>query len=189
MISPFEQLMGSTIAPSDINQNPFLATTTSPIRHHHQDQSLNPHLRQKSCAPTISLPRPLPPTTESSSSLISPLHKIMLMVHLDNCLYPKSMKIHDMMVIKIQQYFTKHLKISDEEANKLHQEYYQSYGLALEGLVRHHKIGTSPFEFLSSPLYPPLCVSPFVSLFIHTSFPRLRVGFLSYPLHVALVLG
>lgn len=51
------------------------------------------------------------------------------------------MKIQDMMVIKIQQYFTKHLKISDEEANELHQEYYKSYGLALEGLVRHHKIG------------------------------------------------
>jgi pyrimidine and pyridine-specific 5'-nucleotidase len=56
-------------------------------------------------------------------------------------LYPKSMKIHDMMVVKIQQYFKTHLKISDEEANKLHKDYYQSYGLALEGLVRHHRIG------------------------------------------------
>jgi pyrimidine 5'-nucleotidase len=46
-----------------------------------------------------------------------------------------------MMVIKIHQYFTKHLKISDEEAERLHQDYYKSYGLALEGLVRHHKIG------------------------------------------------
>jgi len=63
-------------------------------------------------------------------------------VHLDNCLYPKSMKIHDMMVVKIRQYFMKHLKITDEEAEKLHNEYYKSYGLALEGLVRHHKIGT-----------------------------------------------
>jgi pyrimidine and pyridine-specific 5'-nucleotidase len=54
------------------------------------------------------------------------------------------MKIHDMMVVKIQQYFTKHLKITDEEAHSLHQEYYKSYGLALEGLIRHHKIGTSP---------------------------------------------
>jgi pyrimidine 5'-nucleotidase len=53
------------------------------------------------------------------------------------------MKIHDMMVIKIHQYFTRHLQISDEDATKLHQEYYTSYGLALEGLVRHHKIGKS----------------------------------------------
>ena len=51
------------------------------------------------------------------------------------------MKIHDMMVVKIRHYFIKHLQISDEEANKLHHEYYKSYGLALEGLVRHHKIG------------------------------------------------
>lgn len=56
------------------------------------------------------------------------------------------MKIHDMMVDKIRQYFIKHLQISDEEANKLHNEYYRSYGLALEGLVRHHKIGNSPYE-------------------------------------------
>jgi pyrimidine and pyridine-specific 5'-nucleotidase len=54
------------------------------------------------------------------------------------------MKIHDMMVVKIHQYFTKHLQITDEEAETLHQEYYKSYGLALEGLVRHHKIGISP---------------------------------------------
>ena len=56
------------------------------------------------------------------------------------------MKIHDMMVVKIHQYFTKHLKISDDEARALHHEYYKNYGLALEGLVRHHKIGTSPLH-------------------------------------------
>jgi pyrimidine and pyridine-specific 5'-nucleotidase len=49
-----------------------------------------------------------------------------------------------MMVVKIHQYFTKHLKISDDEARALHHEYYKNYGLALEGLVRHHKIGTAP---------------------------------------------
>ena len=60
-----------------------------------------------------------------------------------------------MMVVKIQQYFTKHLKISDAEAKKLNKEYYQSYGLALEGLVTHHKIG------IPSPNPPcPQCVPP-----------------------------
>ena len=54
------------------------------------------------------------------------------------------MKIHDMMVVKIHQYFITHLQLTDEEAERLHQEYYQSYGLALEGLVRHHKIGMLP---------------------------------------------
>jgi pyrimidine and pyridine-specific 5'-nucleotidase len=53
------------------------------------------------------------------------------------------MKIHDMMQVKIHQYFTTHLALTDEEADKLHREYYKNYGLALEGLVRHHKIGKS----------------------------------------------
>ena len=30
--------------------------------------------------------------------------------------------------------------MSREDAYKLHQEYYKTYGLAIEGLVRHHKI-------------------------------------------------
>ena len=40
----------------------------------------------------------------------------------------------------IDQYFIKHLELSREDAFKLHQEYYTAYGLAIEGLVRHHKI-------------------------------------------------
>ena len=40
----------------------------------------------------------------------------------------------------IDQYFVKHLELSQEDANKLHMEYYKTYGLAIEGLVRHHKI-------------------------------------------------
>jgi pyrimidine and pyridine-specific 5'-nucleotidase len=45
----------------------------------------------------------------------------------------------------IDQYFMKHLELSREEAWKLHQEYYKNYGLAIEGLVRHHKI--DPIEY------------------------------------------
>jgi pyrimidine and pyridine-specific 5'-nucleotidase len=40
----------------------------------------------------------------------------------------------------IDQYFVKHLELSRDDAFKLHQEYYTAYGLAIEGLVRHHKI-------------------------------------------------
>lgn len=40
----------------------------------------------------------------------------------------------------IDEYFTKHLEIPFEEAVTLHQEYYKNYGLAIEGLMRHHKI-------------------------------------------------
>lgn len=59
---------------------------------------------------------------------------------IDNCLYERSTRIHDMMQEKIHQYFKRSLKLNDEEAHKLHVNYYRSYGLALEGLVRNHKV-------------------------------------------------
>lgn len=40
----------------------------------------------------------------------------------------------------IDEYFMKHLSLNQEDAFKLHQEYYKNYGLAIEGLVRHHRI-------------------------------------------------
>lgn len=45
----------------------------------------------------------------------------------------------------IDEYFMKHLELTQEDAFKLHQEYYKNYGLAIEGLVRHHKI--DPLEY------------------------------------------
>jgi pyrimidine and pyridine-specific 5'-nucleotidase len=45
----------------------------------------------------------------------------------------------------IDKYFETHLSLSKEDANKLHHEYYKTYGLAIEGLVRHHKI--DPLEY------------------------------------------
>ncbi|KJZ79941.1 hypothetical protein HIM_00655 [Hirsutella minnesotensis 3608] len=44
------------------------------------------------------------------------------------------------MVDLIDQYFVKHLDLPVEEASRLHREYYTNYGLAIEGLVRHHQI-------------------------------------------------
>ena len=64
-----------------------------------------------------------------------------LFVDLDNTLYPKSYKIHDMMSVKISEYFKNQFSLTHEEARNLHMKYYEQYGLALEGLVRHHKIG------------------------------------------------
>lgn len=45
----------------------------------------------------------------------------------------------------IDDYFVTHLSLSRSEANQLHTEYYKHYGLAIEGLVRHHKI--DPLEY------------------------------------------
>jgi pyrimidine and pyridine-specific 5'-nucleotidase len=40
----------------------------------------------------------------------------------------------------IDEYFRDHLSLPWEEAVRLHKEYYTTYGLAIEGLVRHHQI-------------------------------------------------
>jgi pyrimidine and pyridine-specific 5'-nucleotidase len=45
----------------------------------------------------------------------------------------------------IDAYFERHLNLSKEDANQLHLRYYKDYGLAIEGLVRHHKI--DPLEY------------------------------------------
>jgi pyrimidine and pyridine-specific 5'-nucleotidase len=45
----------------------------------------------------------------------------------------------------IDQYFVTHLSLSEEDAAALHQKYYKDYGLAIEGLVRHHTV--DPLDF------------------------------------------
>lgn len=45
----------------------------------------------------------------------------------------------------IDTYFATHLSLPWDDAVRLHKEYYQSYGLAIEGLVRHHQI--DPLEY------------------------------------------
>ncbi|KAK6461603.1 Haloacid dehalogenase-like hydrolase-domain-containing protein [Scheffersomyces coipomensis] len=59
---------------------------------------------------------------------------------IDNCLYKRSTQIHDLMQVKIHKYFKDNLQLDDEEAHKLHMNYYKTYGLAIEGLVRNHQV-------------------------------------------------
>lgn len=47
----------------------------------------------------------------------------------------------------IDKFFVKHLSLSVQDATMLHHKYYKEYGLAIEGLTRHHKI--DPLEFNS----------------------------------------
>src|SRR5690349_15019588 len=54
-------------------------------------------------------------------------------------------KVHDLMADLIDKYFAEHLSLPYEDAVRLHREYYQNYGLAIEGLVRHHQI--DPLEY------------------------------------------
>ncbi|PHH87479.1 hypothetical protein CDD83_8834 [Cordyceps sp. RAO-2017] len=63
-----------------------------------------------------------------------------LFFDIDNCLYSRSARVHDLMVDLIDEYFVKHLDLPSHEAARLHKDYYTNYGLAIEGLVRHHQI-------------------------------------------------
>jgi pyrimidine and pyridine-specific 5'-nucleotidase len=60
-------------------------------------------------------------------------------------LYPRSTKILHLMSHLIDKYFVTHLSLSEEDAAVLHQKYYKDYGLAIEGLVRHHTV--DPLDF------------------------------------------
>lgn len=59
---------------------------------------------------------------------------------IDNCLYPRSKRVHDLMGDLIDSYFERHLALSRPAAQGLHQRYYKDYGLAISGLVKHHEI-------------------------------------------------
>ncbi|CCG83358.1 Putative uncharacterized protein [Taphrina deformans PYCC 5710] len=59
---------------------------------------------------------------------------------LDNCLYSQKHGISQLMGEKIQDYFAKSLSLTTEDARQLHYRYYKDYGLALQGLIKHHQI-------------------------------------------------
>lgn len=59
---------------------------------------------------------------------------------IDNCLYKRSLAIHDLMQEYIHEYFKRTLQITDDEAHELQVKYYREYGLAIQGLVKFHKI-------------------------------------------------
>ncbi|KAJ5084013.1 hypothetical protein NUU61_008592 [Penicillium alfredii] len=48
-------------------------------------------------------------------------------------------------MLALDKFFVKHLALNSQDAHMLHQKYYKEYGLAIEGLTRHHKI--DPLEF------------------------------------------
>ncbi|KAL0941683.1 uncharacterized protein CTRU02_204446 [Colletotrichum truncatum] len=77
----------------------------------------------------------------------APAAKPVLFFDIDNCLYSRSHKIHHLMADLIDQYFITHLSLPAEEAKRLTHEYYTKYGLAIEGLVRHHQM--DPLDFNS----------------------------------------
>ncbi|KAF5628828.1 pyrimidine 5 nucleotidase [Fusarium sp. NRRL 52700] len=66
--------------------------------------------------------------------------KPVLFFDIDNCLYSRNDKVLEHMSKNIDDYFKKHLGLSPDDAERLHKDYSQQYGQAIEGLVRHHQI-------------------------------------------------
>lgn len=64
---------------------------------------------------------------------------------IDNTLYRKSTRIAELMTERIRAYFLS-LGLSSEEAERLHGRYYKEYGLAIRGLVMHHKIDALDYD-------------------------------------------
>jgi pyrimidine and pyridine-specific 5'-nucleotidase len=79
-------------------------------------------------------------------SIASPDDRAIFFFDIDNCLYQKSKKVHDHMALLINKFFINHLSITAEEAYVLHHRYYRDYGLAIEGLCRHHKVDALEFN-------------------------------------------
>ncbi|CCH61104.1 hypothetical protein TBLA_0E00430 [Henningerozyma blattae CBS 6284] len=65
---------------------------------------------------------------------------------IDNCLYKRSLNIHDLMYELILDYFQHHLELSREDARDLNANYYKNYGLAIRGLVKHHNINAIDYN-------------------------------------------
>lgn len=73
-------------------------------------------------------------------------NKRIFLFDIDNCLYERSTMIHDMMQVKIHDYFKNKLQLDDIQAHQLHTDYYKTYGLALEGLVRNHQVDAMDYN-------------------------------------------
>ncbi|GAV54628.1 hypothetical protein ZYGR_0AN00960 [Zygosaccharomyces rouxii] len=67
-------------------------------------------------------------------------HAKVFFFDIDNCLYHRSTKIHEIMQQSIRSYLMNELSIEEEEAETLNQGYYKEYGLAVRGLMMFHGI-------------------------------------------------
>lgn len=92
-------------------------------------------LMQETRLPCHFMPlRPIPTAIASD-----PKHPIFFF-DLDNTLYPKSSGIDQLMARRIELFFTEHLKLPIEESRVLGARFYQDYGLAIKGLIKHFAI-------------------------------------------------
>ena len=64
---------------------------------------------------------------------------------LDNTLYPPQIRLFDQIEIRMTAWVMRALKVSEQRANHLRQQYWQTYGTTLAGLMREHDIDPAPY--------------------------------------------
>ena len=67
---------------------------------------------------------------------------------LDNTLHDAESKIFPLVNTRMNEYISSYLDISIEDASKLRQSYWDTYGATLKGLIKHHNI--DPIDFLTT---------------------------------------
>jgi len=70
-----------------------------------------------------------------------------LIFDLDNTLYPAEKQLFGLIDVRINRYMTEVVGIPVPEVDALRRQYWQLYGVTLQGLIRHH--GVDPEEYLS----------------------------------------
>ncbi|MFN3943365.1 MAG: pyrimidine 5'-nucleotidase [Allosphingosinicella sp.] len=65
---------------------------------------------------------------------------------LDNCLYPASANLFDLIDIRMGEYISKLLGVDAPEARRIQKAYFHEHGTTLAGLMRAH--GVDPHDFL-----------------------------------------
>lgn len=69
-----------------------------------------------------------------------------LIFDLDNTLYPAEKQLFNLIDVRINRYMTEIVGIPASEVDTLRREYWQLYGVTLQGLIRHHSV--DPEDYL-----------------------------------------
>ena len=69
-----------------------------------------------------------------------------LIFDLDNTLYPAEKQLFNLIDVRINRYMTEIVGIPAPEVDALRREYWQLYGVTLQGLIRHHAV--DPEDYL-----------------------------------------
>jgi putative hydrolase of the HAD superfamily len=69
-----------------------------------------------------------------------------LLFDLDNTLYPPERELFSLIDVRINRFMTEQVGIPAEQVDGLRRNYWQAYGVTLQGLIRHH--GVDPEAYL-----------------------------------------